>query len=79
MKLLLRLRDEHGRYLRPSWLPTWIEVAGCVLVAAGIRIEHAYGAPVGYLLISEGSLALIVGGLWYAKLSRRARRAKHGS
>jgi len=77
----LKLRRKCGRYLHPMWLPLSIEVMGCILLACGIQIERRFHAPVGYLLISEGSFALAVGGLWFAKVSKLLWRkeSKDGS
>ena len=56
--------------MKSSLGPILLESIGCLLVATGILIELVYEADVGFLTITGGSLAVAVGGLWYAKLRK---------
>ena len=56
--------------MKSSLGPILLESLGCLLVATGILIELTYEADVGFLTITVGSLAVAVGGLWYAKLRK---------
>ena len=49
-----------------------IEVLGIGAVGAGIGVEIALGADLGYVLITAGSLGVAGGGLIFAKFFRRA-------
>ena len=46
------------------------EIAGIALVGFGIGIEVAFGADLGFVLITGGSLAVAAGGLLFAKFVR---------
>ncbi len=56
--------------VQQSWLKRFyifagIEVVAGLLVAAGVGVEIAYGADLGWILISVGSLLVAFGsGLW---------------
>ena len=50
-----------------------IEVLGISTVGAGIGVEIALGADLGYVLITAGSLSVAAGGLIFAKFYRRSR------
>ncbi len=44
-----------------------LEIIASCLVVAGIGIELLTGGEVGYILISVGSLGVVVGSILYAK------------
>ncbi len=53
--------------IRQSWLRVFagIEVAAGLVVTSGIIVEIVYGAELGFILISVGSLLIAGGsGLW---------------
>ena len=47
-----------------------IEIVGIAVVGAGIGIEIGYGAHVGFMLITGGSLLVALGGVIWAKVLR---------
>lgn len=47
-----------------------VELVGSSLVLAGIIVEMAEHAPIGFILISGGSLVFGVASLVHAKMSR---------
>ena len=47
-----------------------LETVGCCVVLAGITVEVALGAHLGYILITAGAWAVSVGALIWAKLLR---------
>lgn len=44
-----------------------IELAGIILIGAGIVIELIYKAQIGFILITTGALVTAIGALIYAK------------
>jgi len=48
-----------------------MEVAGLILVSAGIGIELTMHADFGYVLITSSSLALAAGGFIWGKVLRQ--------
>ncbi len=47
-----------------------LETVGCCVVLAGITVEVALGAHLGYILITAGAWVVSVGALIWAKLLR---------
>ena len=45
-----------------------LETLGCCVVAAGIAVEVATGAGIGYIVITSGSLVALVGGVLFVKI-----------
>jgi len=56
------------------WYSIFIEVLGSCFCAAGIGIELAYNADIGYQLISMGSLFIAVGSIMFSKVGKILRR-----
>lgn len=52
-------------------LATAIEVVGVAVVGAGIGIELAMKADLGYMLVTGGALLIAGGGLIFNKVVRR--------
>lgn len=57
------------RYL----LPIVVEMFGIMVVSAGIGIEIAMRADLGFLLITSGSVVIAAGGILWAKFVRVTR------
>ena len=55
---------------RRLWLPVGLEVVGVIIVSAGIGIELATHAHIGYLIISIGSVMVAGGGIIWGKFVR---------
>ncbi len=51
-----------------------LEAVGCCVVLAGITVEVALGAHLGYILITAGAWAVSVGALIWAKLLRHGEK-----
>lgn len=47
-----------------------VEILGSVVVGIGVGIEIGYGADLGFMLISGGSLLVAVGALIWTKALR---------
>lgn len=47
-----------------------LEAVGCGAILAGISVELHTGAPVGYIVISCGCVAIAAGGMIFTKLIR---------
>ncbi|NVM23866.1 MAG: histidine kinase [Desulfobacterales bacterium] len=47
-----------------------LEVVGCSVIVAGISVELYTGAPIGYVVISCGCVAIAAGGMIFTKLIR---------
>ena len=47
-----------------------LEAVGCSLIGVGIAIEVILRAPIGYIIISGGCLAVAFGGMVFTKLLR---------
>ena len=56
-----------------KYLAIALETVGASVVAAGIAIEVATGAEIGYIIISGGCLVGFVGAMFYAKVFRGSR------
>ena len=50
-----------------------LEAVGCSVIAVGIVIEVILRAPIGYIIISGGCLAVAFGGMVFTKLLRGNR------
>jgi len=50
------------------WLPLIVELSGISITSAGIGIEVAMQADLGFFLISLGSLLIAFGGILWSKL-----------
>jgi len=48
-----------------------IEVVGISVVSGGICYEYVAGEPIGFVVITAGSVIIAVGSLLYAKVYRR--------
>ncbi len=55
---------------RLGLLPVALEVAGIATIGAGIGVEVAAHANIGYLLITIGSLLVAAGGVIWGKFMR---------
>jgi len=50
-----------------------LEAVGCSIIAAGIAIEVSIKAPIGYIAITAGALAVAVGSMVWAKIYKERR------
>ena len=50
-----------------------LEAVGCSVIAAGIAIEVSIKAPIGYIAITAGALAVAVGSMVWAKIYKERR------
>lgn len=48
-----------------------LEAVGCCLIGVGIAIEVTLHAPIGYIVITGGALAVAFGGMVFTKLLRK--------
>lgn len=48
-----------------------LEVVGCGVIALGVAIEVTMRAPIGFIAITGGSLAVAFGSIVFAKLLRK--------
>ncbi|MBA7702408.1 hypothetical protein ES703_111175 [subsurface metagenome] len=53
-----------------------VEVVGISVVSVGIGYEYLSGEPIGYLIITAGSVIVAVGSLLYAKVYSQLRKNK---
>lgn len=53
-----------------------VEVVGISVVSVGIGYEYLSHEPVGYLIITAGSVIIAVGSLLYAKVYSQLRKNK---
>lgn len=47
-----------------------IELVGIVVVSGGICYEYLSGEPIGFVVITFGSVIIAIGSLFYAKVYR---------
>jgi len=47
-----------------------VELVGIVVVSGGIVYEYLSGEPIGFVVITTGSVIVAVGSLFYAKVYR---------
>jgi len=50
-----------------------LETVGICAILAGISVEVALGAHIGWVLITGGSVTISTGGLLWAKVIRKGR------
>ena len=55
-----------------------IEVTGIIIVSGGICFEYLSGEPVGFVVITVGSVVIAIGSLFYAKVYRHLRKLNVG-
>ena len=55
-----------------------VEVVGIVLVSGGIVFEYLSGEPVGFVVITVGSVIVAIGSLFYAKVYRHLGKLNVG-
>lgn len=48
-----------------------LETVGCCTILSGILLEIITGADIGYILITGGSMLVAIGGMLFAKLTRK--------
>ena len=53
-----------------------VEVVGISVVSVGIGYELTYSEPVGYILITVGSVVVCIGSLLYAKVYSHLKKNK---
>ena len=54
-------------------LPICLELLGIAVIGAGIGIEIALGADIGYIAITGGSCLVAAGGVVYGKFMKQFR------
>ncbi|MFQ6075618.1 MAG: hypothetical protein ACE5Z5_05735 [Candidatus Bathyarchaeia archaeon] len=59
-------------------LPLSLELSGIFVVLIGVAVEISTGAPIGYNLISVGSLLIAAGSLIWGKLMRKRKERPQG-
>jgi len=55
-----------------------IEVTGIIIVSGGICFEYLSGEPVGFVVITVGSVVIAIGSLFYAKVYRHLSKLNVG-
>jgi len=55
-----------------------IEIAGISVVSSGIYYEYLSGEPIGFLIITTGSVIIAVGSLLYAKVYKQVSHISSG-
>ncbi|MEM2386033.1 MAG: hypothetical protein QXO67_03520 [Candidatus Bathyarchaeia archaeon] len=50
-----------------------LESCGIIITASGIAVELTFKAPLGYMLITFGSMLIALGGLLWSKALKRGK------
>jgi hypothetical protein len=53
-----------------------IEIVGISIVSSGIYYEYISGEPIGFIIITTGSVIIATGSLLYAKIYKRLKHIK---